>query len=169
MPPCSRCRGTQIVGELRHFVDVRDGQVAELAAGGDGVTGAGVNGLVEDGVEQIEVGSADGQRCRRTSGAVVVDIAEPRGQCRASGPYLLNGGVYGSGGGHQPLVGGGQGIQAEDGVDRVEQFAGCAGQEFAEVGGGQERPVKLQRAGQAEARQVAVAAVRTGDVDIGLG
>ena len=49
-----------------------------MAAGGDGVTGSGVNGLGDDGVEQIEIRGAGGQRFRTTAGAVVVDISTTR-------------------------------------------------------------------------------------------
>jgi hypothetical protein len=71
--------------------------------------------------------------------------------------------------GEQSLVGVGECVEAEDRIDRVEEFARRAGDELAQFGGGQERPVELQRFGQAEAGDVVRASLGAGDEHVGDG
>ena len=116
-----------------------------------GLVGGRIVRLVEDRGQRGQVGPAGGEQGGRPPGPVVIAPrrASPRRAARWVRTSLMVV-VDGPGGGHQPPVGVGDRLQAEDRGDRVEELALRAGGEPAQLGGGEERPVELQRPGQTQ-------------------
>nr|WP_238447294.1 hypothetical protein [Micromonospora sp. 4G55] len=163
-------RVPQLPGQPRHLVHRRRVEGGELPAQQHRLVGGRLVRLVKDRSQRRQVDRAPAaQQPGGPPRPVVLDLGEQTGQGGALCAYLLDGGVVRPGGAHQPLVGVGQRVQAEDGEERVEELALRAGGEPTELGGREERPVQLQRAGQAQLAEAAVPAPLAGHAHLGVG